>query len=60
METQNVELCLDGFRYFYRVYPNPESNFAPFVLISGSFQSIDTRKERAKWLNQFAPAIVFD
>ena len=60
METQNVELCIDGFRYFYRVYPNPESNFAPFVLISGSFQSIDTWKKHAKWLNQFAPVIVFD
>ena len=60
MEKQNVELYLDGFRYFYRVYPNPESNFAPFVLISGSFQSIDTWQKHAEWLNQFAPVIVFD
>ena len=60
MEKQNVELRLDGFRYFYRVYPNPESNFDPFVLISGSFQSIETWKKHAEWLNQFAPVIVFD
>ena len=60
MEIQNVELCIDGFRYFYRVYPNSESNFAPFVLISGSFQSIDTWKKHAEWLNEFAPIIVFD
>ncbi len=60
METQNIELCIDGFRYFYKVYPNAESNFAPFVLISGSFQSIDGWKKHAEWLNQFAPVIVFD
>ena len=60
METQNIELCIDGFRYFYKVYPNAKSNFAPFVLISGTFQSIETWKKHAEWLNQFAPVIVFD
>ncbi len=60
MDKHNVELSLDGFRYFYRVLPNPESNLDPIVLLGGIFQSIDTWTKYAQYLNQFAPVILVD
>ena len=60
METQNVELCLDGFRYFYRVYPNHESNLDPIVIFGGMFDSMDTLTKYAQYINQTAPVILAD
>lgn len=60
MEKQNIELYLDGFRYFYRVYPNPESNLAPIVVLGGVFQPMDTLTRYAQYITQFAPVILVD
>ena len=45
--TRTVELRLDGFRYFYRVYPHAASYLDPIVVLTGAFQSLDAWKRLA-------------
>ncbi len=60
MNTRNFDIRLDGFRYFYRVYPNPASRIEPIVLLTGAFQSLDAWAKLARYVNRIAPVMVID
>ena len=60
MHTRDLELRLDGFRYFYRLYPNPACDVDPIVFVSAAFQSMDAWTKLARHFNRIAPVILVD
>ena len=60
MHTQNLELRLDGFRYFYRFYPHPASDLDPIMFVSAAFQSMGAWTKLVKHFNRIAPVILVD
>ena len=60
MNRRDCELRFDGFRYFYRVYPNPAGRIEPIVLLTGAFQTLDAWTKLAGYVNRTAPVIVVD
>ena len=60
MHTRDRELRLDGFRYFYRLYPHPACDVDPIVFVSAAFQSMDAWMKLAKHFNRIAPVILVD
>lgn len=58
--TRNLELRLDGFRYFYRIYPSPACDVDPIVIVSAAFQSMDAWMKAARHFNRIAPVILVD
>ena len=60
MHTRDLELRLDGFRYFCRLYLNPESDLDPIVFVSAAFQSMPAWTKLATHFNRIAPVILVD
>ncbi len=60
MHTRDLELRLDGFRYFYRFYPNPASDVDPIMFVSAAFQSMDAWTKAVTHFNRIAPVILVD
>lgn len=60
MDTRDLELRLDGFRYFCRIYPNPASDLDPIMFVSAAFQSMDAWTKLARHFNRIAPVILVD
>ena len=60
MHPRNLELRLDGFRYFYRIYPNPVCDLDPIVFVSAPFQSMHAWTKLARYFNRIAPVILVD
>ena len=60
IKTRDCGLRHRGFRYFYRVYPNPAGRLDPIVLLTGAFQTLDAWTKAAGIFNRSAPVIVVD